>query len=358
MPAGTEPCRTRALWGMILTPEIDQGRESDSDALHVLPLSAVPINTEGLRRARLIKNAALEGVVELFTGEASGSGYIQPRDLKKVYVSKTVETQNDIELIQRLGPLPSYDVYSLRVELRKLGVPIKDTDGLRLSGEKLKQLSEYMYAFTLPLVTQIYGKPANNAKDYDALIALFQDPNVDEAKKNLALLAKKLKIERSEIPKFIQDYGDIYLSLAFYRQCLDRDIGKVTAFLDGLPEIRENRALKENMALVETCDFVEDKIRTIVSQIYGVLDMFKLHTDDMWADISPTRFKAIKDMILSYQSKIGGGLCAVHVKMNIWSEVFTGEDVGGPYRRADFIMTHMKQGLERIEEIQFGDLTV
>ncbi|MCG8691976.1 MAG: hypothetical protein MI806_12275, partial [Minwuiales bacterium] len=76
------------------------------------------------------------------------------------------------------------------------------------------------------------------------------------------------------------------------------------------------------------------------------------------ADISPTRFKAIKDMILSYQSKIGGGLCAVHVKMNIWSEVFTGEDVGGPYRRADFIMTHMKQGLERIEEIQFGDLTV
>ena len=54
----------------------------DIDSLHILPLSIIPFDTLALRRARLIKNSNLESMIELYRGEASGSGQTSPRDLR------------------------------------------------------------------------------------------------------------------------------------------------------------------------------------------------------------------------------------------------------------------------------------
>ncbi len=40
--------------------------KNERDALHILPLEFLPIQTPGLKRARMIKNARLMSVVELF----------------------------------------------------------------------------------------------------------------------------------------------------------------------------------------------------------------------------------------------------------------------------------------------------
>ncbi|MEE9545500.1 MAG: hypothetical protein V3V55_07925, partial [Rhodospirillales bacterium] len=49
----------------------------DRDSPHILPLSILPVETKALKRARLIKNARLESVVEFFDDIHAGSGQVE-----------------------------------------------------------------------------------------------------------------------------------------------------------------------------------------------------------------------------------------------------------------------------------------
>ena len=72
----------------------------------------------------------------------------------------------------------------------------------------------------------------------------------------------------------------------------------------------------------------------------------------MWDNISGERFRTVEAMIKNYHTTIGGELCSLSVKMDAWRQLFPNPRSGGPARRADFIMTEMRQGLEKIKEIE------
>ena len=73
----------KSPWGIALT--VGKVFANDRDSIEVLPLSIVPLKINGLRKARIVKNSRLEGVVELFSERESGSGQIRPHDLPKVF---------------------------------------------------------------------------------------------------------------------------------------------------------------------------------------------------------------------------------------------------------------------------------
>ena len=100
--------------------------DSDRDSLHTIHLSIIPLETRALRRARLIKNNRLESVVELFKDEATGSGQLEIDGLVKLFDWPEDSDHADLTIMHRLGALPSYDVYSLRIQLRKLDIPVND----------------------------------------------------------------------------------------------------------------------------------------------------------------------------------------------------------------------------------------
>lgn len=113
----------------------------DRDSLHTLPLSMIPLDTPGLRRARMIKNARYESVVELFKGEGTGSGQVSVDQLTNVFRELG---EGDLAVLGKLSELPSYDIYSLRIMLREQDIPVNDYDELRLSGGKQRELDQYM----------------------------------------------------------------------------------------------------------------------------------------------------------------------------------------------------------------------
>ena len=86
----------------------------DVDALHILPLRMIPLKNARLRRAKIVKNARLDGVVEIFSDRTTGSGEIDPISIMNA-LSFTEDEMSDVEIVQRLALLPSYDVYSLRI---------------------------------------------------------------------------------------------------------------------------------------------------------------------------------------------------------------------------------------------------
>ncbi len=327
--------------------------DHDRDALHILPLSILPIETPALKRARLIKNIRLETVVELFEDASTGSGQIEVENLPSQFGwPDEGEPHPDLVLLRKLLLMPSYDVYSLRILLREHGIPVNDVKALKLSGTKNQELTEYMATFTRPLILQIYGDEDISIQNFEDVIGLFRDPDVRKAKRKLEIMAGKLGIGLGEVPKFLEDYGDIFLSLSYYRKCLD-DIEPVTTqFLDSLDEIRSNWQLKNDPSLMKTCNQVQATMNGLMAAITGRFENFDRSTGNMWDNITGAKFRKVEKLISDYHTTIGGVLCSLTVKMDGWHRLFPTADSGGPVKRAEFIMSEIKQGMERIQKIE------
>ncbi|MEK9672266.1 MAG: hypothetical protein VW268_07150 [Rhodospirillaceae bacterium] len=328
--------------------------DEDRDALHILPLIILPFQKPSLKRARLIKNARLESVVELFKGSGIGSGQMTVEELAKDYgwAGKGRKCHPDLVMLRKLSPLPSYDVYSLRILLRQEGIEVNSIDDLKLSEGKIEELTKYMTQFTRPLIQEIYGKDDLNVETFDDLVKLFYSPDVEMVRKKLDQMAQKLRIKTREIPKFLEDFGDLFLSLSYFRQCLDTLEPIIDEFKSSMEEIRDNFQLKTDVNMIKTCNQIEGTINELLAAISGRLETFDRCTNGIWDDLTADRFMTVKKFVEEYHTTIGGCLCALTAKMNAFAAKFPSPTVGGPIKRGEFIMSEMKQGIDKIREIQ------
>ncbi len=324
--------------------------EQDTDSLYILPLHMIPIETPGLKRARLIKNVRLDTVVELFHDPETGSGQVEIKELGTVFNWPTDTQHPDEIILSTLARLHSYDVYTLRMQLRKLGINVENTKMLSLSDAKKAQLTVYMKSFTLPLIKQIYGDTKANVDDVGELISMFASPDRDDALKNLKMMAEKLNIELTEVPKFLEDYGDVFLSLAYYKDCLDELIPRVMLYSEATEELKENMQMRNDRRLMISINSINEQLSDITASITGRFESFERNSENMWENITEESFAKVKKLIHSHHATVGGVLCGLSVKMNSWSEKFA--NGGGLVRRGDFVMSDMMQGMDRISKIE------
>lgn len=327
-------------------------RDIDRDSLHILPLSILPIETTALGRARLIKNMRLDSVVEFFIGSDTGSGQMDVEALAAEFEWPLAPPHPDLILLRKLESLPSYDVYSLRIHLREHGIEVNQVDALKLSEKKIGELNDYMSTFTRPLIIQIYGGEDVSIQNFDDIIDLFRDPDIEKAREKLEIMANMLEIRLQDIPMFLEDYGDIFLSLSYYRQCLDQIEPTIGEFLESIEEIRENWQLSHDVNLMKTCTMMQSTVTELMAAITGRFENFDRSTVDMWDHISAERFRKVEHLIKSYHTTIGGMLCALSLKMNAWAGLFPDRYARGPVRRSEFIMSEMKQGIDKIQKIE------
>lgn len=325
--------------------------ENERDALHILPMKILPLSSPMLAHARMIKNSHLNSVIELFKDDTAGSGQLQISDLPQEFGWDDPGKHPDMIIIRNIASMPSYDVFSLRVMLRNLDIEVNDHEGLKLSDEMNKELATYMTGFTRPLVKQIYGQDDVDIETFDDVVKLFRDPDVKKALERLNVMADKLGIKVEELPRFLEDYGDIFMSLSYYRRCMDSVSPIIGDFLAALPDLRNNYSLKNDTSLQQTINMLEERVRSLHAQIDARFQSFDKETQDMWDDLSATRFRELQKVITSYHTTLGGVLCALSVKLDAWHYLFPKKGAGGPQRRADFIMTEMRQGMDKIKKM-------
>lgn len=326
--------------------------DEDRDALHILPLASVELETPALSRARLIKNAHLDTVVEMFVERSTGSGQLEISALPRAFSWTLDPPHPDLVLLRKLAGLESFDVYSLRILFRELGVPLASRAVLTLSESKERELARYMTRFTQPLIREVYGTDQVDAETFSDILHLFRTPDQKKVLERLHNLASKLDIEIAEIPKFLEDYGDTFLSLSYYRSCLDAVMPSIDDFLDSLREMRSNFQLRSDGQLMKTCSFMEETINAVLTTTSGRLENFEKSTNDLWASLSADSFRDVEALVRQYHTTIGGVLCALSVKMYAWARLFPRRSVGGPVRRAEFVMTDMRRGMDRIQRIE------
>lgn len=324
----------------------------DRDSLHTLALAMIPFKSPSLRKARLIKNRRLETMIEVFKSDTGGSGQMEVEVAAKEFGWDMGGDAADLVILRKLAQLPSYDVYSLRVSLRHLGIEVDDVAALKLSDAKVNELTKYMKSFTHPLIMGIYGADDLEIKDFHDVIRMFAHPDQDKAREKLAVMADRLEVDVDELPAFLEDFGDIFLSLSYYRQALDQIEPIIRDVLASIRDIQRNQQMSSDPVLMKTCRVVQATISRLMISVSQRLDQFDRITEDMWKHINAERFRKVVELVRSYQTVIGGILCALSIKMESWVKLFPTPKTGGPMRRAEFIMSEMRQGMENIEDLE------
>jgi hypothetical protein len=331
----------------------------DLDSLHVLPLVTLSLKTPTLRRARLIKDARLNTVVSMFNSKETGAGVLDLIHLTPESLDVPRDDLNsDLSVLGPISHLFSFDVYSLRICLRHLGVPVAVDDLLKLSPGKQVELREHMRSFTLPLIKNIYGSTEVEIKELSDIIKLFSNPDVELARHNLEKFSRRLAVKVEDIPKFLEDFSDIYLSLAYYKQHLDLIAPKIENFVDDMRELRKNWQLSQDARAIETFSALELNLNNLVAGITGRFESFSRNTDNLWHDINAEKFKAVQELIKSHQATIGGVLCGLYTKMSTWHATFPTSEAGGPLRRSEVILCDIAHGIGKIVALEKGAINV
>lgn len=328
----------------ILRPIVD----SDMDSLFILPLSILPLSSQALTSARLIKNVRLECAIEVFFGPQTGSGQVDVESLPTMLGWSTKSVHPDLKILRRLCLLPSFDVYSLRISLRELGIDINDMQGLKLTVEKENELAEYMLLFTRPLIKAIYTGIDCQIDTYEDMLKLFKDPNVDVARRRLESMAQVLNIEISDIPGFIEDYGDTFLSISYFRQCFDRMEPYIVSCMEALNMARTHFQIKTDYNIIQYLNLIEHRILSISAAIAGGLEVIESRIGSIWEKTSAQDFHSAKTFVEGYHITLGAALCCLTVKMNAFARMFPRPAACGALRIADFMIAEMVPGFEML----------
>ncbi len=322
--------------------------QKDLDNLAVLPLAIIPLRTTALLSAKMVKNVRLKSVVEIFSNAETGSGQLDVSDIAQEFTMTPEVEAYDIPILRTLAGIPSYDVYSLRKALRANDIPLQPGSKLNLSKEKQKELSAYMTKFTTPLIMQVYGDELELNSVVDP-VELFRTPDLKKARERLDKMSAKLGIDIMDVPKFLEDYGDTFMSLSYYRNCLDDLQAPMEDLISSMDNFSKNWQLSRDKGLMKTCKEVREKLSETITIVSGMFESFDAQTEDLWTDINAVKFAKVKEMVEEHHTVVGAALCSLSVKLFTWRKIFPDPATGGPVKRSEFIRSELKSGLDYID---------
>ena len=334
---------------------------SDADARAIdtvdeLPLSIIPLKNSTLRKAKLLKNSKLETVVEMYNDPLTGSLQI-PTDDKltdALGIGHSEAAEHDKLIIQQLSKLDSFDIYSMRSSLQRIGLDLELPDeALQLSDEMKKTLSKYARAFTVPLLKKIYGLESDAVDDTSGdLNKLFQNPDKQLVKENLMKLSESTGIPLQEIPTFIQNYSDVYQSVSYFKYTYDMIKGDTDRFLEWIESVITHKDIMSTPQTQKTCREVQRNMEYIIVSLRERFDLFTRSFTVFWSDINAQSFAELRRDVTENYESIGHVLCAVVVKIKRWSEEFPFNDAGSLNRRAKFAATELAPGIEGVKRTE------
>ena len=325
--------------------------EFEKDALHILPLSILPLQTPALREARMLKNVRFESMIEIFNDSEGGSGQVEPSRLARMFDWPEGARHPDGILIAKLSLLQSFDIYSLRIQLRSFQIEVENIDHLRLSPKRRRELDTYLDAFTKPLYDMLQTEDGSDIIDLDDLANSLNRANRAAVLSNLTDMSKRLDIVLPKLPGFLTDFGDVFLSLAYFKDHFDRLLPKIAALLARLLALRDDPACKTNPALLSSVDKVCSDTAAIMSRIAKRMNEFDEHTANMWDNIGEEAFRKVKVLIESNHGAIGGMLCGLHIILQGYQERFP-NGPRQPQELADYVSAYIEPATDRIALIE------
>lgn len=327
--------------------DTSKDRILDGDAIDAMPLSILPLSSSTLKSARLIKNSRLETSIEIHSDPVTGSLHVRPEDIVDAHIGSAA----DQEILMRLARLPSYDIYSLRSSLKKLGIQVDETV-LQLSDDMKDKLHRYSLEFTHPLLRHIFGAEGEKDESTESLLKLFNDPDKARVSFRLRQMSQKTGLSLAEIPPFLEEYSDVFLSVAYYRHTFQSVLPELARFWLWIADLRSQSQEGVSPLTFTHARQSEEYLRFIAGSTKERLKRFQSGFDLFWGDISKESFRRLRNDIEENHAGMGAVLCGLVVKMRRWSAEFPDNTVGGPAKRSQYVLTELMPGLEALHDAE------
>tara|TARA_R110000868_G_scaffold99535_7_gene273937 strand:+ start:302 stop:1417 length:1116 start_codon:yes stop_codon:yes gene_type:complete len=335
----------------------------DNDSLYVLPLKYMPLETGALRRGRLVKTFSLNSAIEMFKTGDYGRGIIMVEDLVDGssdamfgWECEDGEEHPDVALLRLLGDLHSYDIFNLRINLRDHNIDYEGKEYLQLSGDMKAELAVYMRQFTLPLIQTVFGEGEAAIYAEDDIADLFRNPDSADAIDNLRRLSKKLGVKMSDIPRFLDEFSDVYLAVSYYKHYADSIAVMNSLVMQEMDAIHESLKWKCDPDIEKVCTRTKEIMKSLFWEVYQRLDVFERETKDFWGDLNANRFRDVQWLVRDSQTMIAGVLCGLGVKLARWRERFPTSEHGSANLRFEALQNEFLPGLRRISRLAAADV--
>ena len=179
------------------------------------------------------------------------------------------------------------------------------------------------------------------------VVRLFSDPDNDCALKNMRELADSLNINLSDIPDFLENYAEVYLSLSFFGKCQNDVTSGLGVFSDELRLIACAPCCNVDRSAARSIEHTAENLRHLHSEVAGILHKFKEQTTEMWQDISAERYQNLKRLIIDSHKKVATNLCAITVKLAAWESFSSAAGTNTMQDKVNFVVTCISLGLDR-----------
>ena len=323
----------------------------DRDSINTFACAALPVRNRGLFRLRLIKNVRLETRIELFRGSGTGSGQFGIDELPN-YVNRDEDLiKHDIPLLKEAAKLPAFDCYSLRRAVRSSGIDVETSDVLSLSDEKKRELAGHMRNLTRPLVRHVFGGAGMDITDPSSLRDIMQMADKATAREKLELLSEVLETDLDNLPELLEDYGDAFLSLGYYRSYLNLIVPRVKELHGWIDEAIQRGSFRKGDPAIKRMKQVSAAIDHIVKSVVERFREFDRRAVFNWETLTLEDFRTARQQILEHQETLAEVLCGITVKVFEWRSRFAKPNVG-IQQRVDFVMSDLQPGLDHLLQVE------
>ena len=322
----------------------------DRDSIHTLRLSVLPISNGALARAKLIKNHRLETRVELFRDGCGGSGQIAIDQVPDFFPGESEGLQRDIELLHRVGELPAFDPYSLRVGLRQAGIDPLDLDALRLSAAKQAELRPLMRGIARPLAVHLFGDGARG-DDLERMMRKLDGSTTPLVRQRILSMAAALRVGIDAVPDMLEDYADTYLALSYYRGYLLYALPVADRIIRWMRDVSATSFLQSDANTRRVFQRVEGLLTLLVNSATARFNGFDRQKVLNWDAVTLDTFRATRRMVTEHQQSLAQVLCGLTVKIYEWEQRFPNAG-GSPEKRADFVAADLAPGLEMLWTVE------
>ena len=316
------------------------------DELHTLSLGAFDIKHQTLKEARLVKNVFLETVVEFTEAELAASG---PMALKQLAIEfdEVDVSREEIKMINNLASLPSFDCYTLKRGIGPMKISLLNDQVLKLSDEKVGTLFDLMSRITRPLIQYLYTDDNLRIKDTSGLLSLIQNTEPLKVKDRLDLVAANLEISLKELPNYLQEFGELFLSVSYFESTFREYNPKLDQFLLWAEDGVKNSNLRNDPNAQRELTQTEQKFKELKENLDARFRFLANITQIDWQDLRSSEFKKIQREILSQQANLAIGLCGLAVKMIEWEYQFPSAG-GSPQQCLEFLSAEANTGLDNL----------
>jgi hypothetical protein len=151
---------------------------------------------------------------------------------------------------------------------------------------------------------------------------LIEGTTVEIVQKNVLGLAEKFGIKPAELVNYIAALGEMLLAIAFYRRAFETGMTSMHVFL------KEIRSILDNPFVCARNPEITPDVEKMVS--YGVRTIKLMQAyfasfdkiGRIWENITPERFRKIREQVEEQYPTIGTTLCIWQVKISAWNYRF------------------------------------